>query len=227
MQKLNARHLALAFGLCASLVFLLYALRGRGAPGRSERDTPPQVSAERPEVAVETAAAPTAIGDVDFSRYEEVARINLFAPRSSRSATARTEPLPPPPPLPTSTNSGASTRPPRPRPPDASGWSYAGHVVIDGHAVGIVQNMENPVMPRCEYLAVGDSFLGTTVTEITSDELRIGRGNAAVTLGRVTDFSIVPLDRNAPAASARPSPGQATRPQGPRPTPRRRDAASQ
>lgn len=211
MQKLNARRLALALVLCASLVFLLYALRGRGGPGRSGRDTQPQLSAERPEAAVETAAAPRAIGDVDFSRYEEVARVNLFAPRSSRRAQARTQPLRPPPPLPTSNDSPPSTRPSRPRPPDTNGWSYAGHVVIDGRVVGIVQNLENPVMPRCEYLAVGDSFLGATVTEITSDELRIGRGNAAAMLSRVTDFSLVPLARDASAVSARPRPGQATR----------------
>jgi len=225
MQKLNARRLALALGLCGSLAFLLYALRGMGAPGRSGGDTQPELGAARPEAAVETAAAPPAIGDVDFSRYEVVARVNLFAPRSSRGAPARTEPLPPPPPLPTSTNSGAATRPPRPRPPDTSGWSYAGHVVIDGRPLAIVQNLENALMPRCEYLAVGDRFLGTTVTEITSDELRIGQGNAAATLGRVTDFSIVPLDRDASAASEQVLPGQATRPQAPRPTPRLRGAA--
>jgi hypothetical protein len=227
MQKLNARHLVLALGLCASLVFLLYALRGRSGPGRSDGDTQPELSAARPEAPVETAAAPPAIGDVDFSRYEETARVNLFAPRSSRRAPARTEPLPPPPPLPTSTTSGASTRPPRPRPPDTGGWSYAGHVIIDGSPLAIVQNLENPAMPRCEYLAIGDRFLGTTVTEITSDELRIGQGNAAATLSRATDFSIVPLDRDASEASEQVRPGQAARPQGPRPTPRLRGAASQ
>ena len=107
MQKLNARHLALAFGLCASLAFLLYALRGSGTPGQNGNDTQPQVNTKRPEVAVETAAAPPPLGEVDFSRYEEVARINLFAARSSRSASARTEPLPDPPPLPTSTTTAS------------------------------------------------------------------------------------------------------------------------
>ena len=59
------------------------------------------------------------------------------------------------PPLP----GGEEAKPPQPK-VDLSGWSYMGYIELDDQKLGLLQN---DTTHSCEYLAVGDSFMGAKV----------------------------------------------------------------
>jgi hypothetical protein len=198
MQRLNRRQAVLAILLAASVVFLLYSLRG-GQPAR------PQAQARREEPAAPTSAGsperklpPAAPADTDFRRYASLASSSIFsethnAPTSRPGAGKR---VLPPPPFPTPRPS-----PPVPPGPDLTGWSYVGYVTLDDQQLGVLQN---DATVSCNFLAVGDNFLGAQVESLDRESIRFSSGSSSTTLSRPRDFPISPLGSGTAASQARP-----------------------
>ncbi len=205
----SRRGIVLAVLLCASVAFLLFSLHRARVPvarraGAGRRDATLRSSlryearagtapGEQPAAAAIAAAAPA---DVDFSRYQGLAKRSIFAPRGAkapgkegrgaRSGPVSASQLPP-----------LGPRPEPPRTPDLNGWAYLGYVVLDGNKVGIVQQASSG---RCEYLAVGASFLGARVQDVNDRTIRFRCDSSEPTLTRTRDFHLLPLDRGTPAA---------------------------
>ena len=186
--------------LLASAALLLYSVLTAGSrAGSGER-----LSAGRTGDAAEhriAAAIPAAVpDDVSFDRYRDLARTNVFSDRQAPAAPTSTLPpkavqaLPdftqtPPPP----------TTTPATKQPDFAGWTYAGYVLINGEKRGLLQNDSSDTGKD---LAVGDSFLGATVEEVTGRTIRLRSGKVATTLSIAELYPITPLDNSASAAAA-------------------------
>ena len=180
----SRRHTVLAILLCASVVFLLYSLRSSG------RRAAPKAGGERgSQQTQEAETSPDAVasvapGEVEFSRYELLAKSALFGgskqeppPKETPVKPAKRE-LPP------------FQPPPVERMPATTGWSYLGYVIVDGKEFGIVKNESSG---ECRYLAEGEDFLGSKVEEIGGEAMRLRTGSSQTSLSRNRDFSLVPL----------------------------------
>ncbi|MBN1461855.1 MAG: hypothetical protein JXA57_20180 [Armatimonadetes bacterium] len=203
MSKVSPRHLLLALVLVASVLFLLNALRRTQQPTRPAASSTGQDAAvegqpqDRADTATELAFAAPA--DADFDRYAALARTNVFSERRTQPAPPKqTTPVPPPPPLP---NGGDE----KPTPPkiDVSEWNYVGYVTLDGKQLGIVQN---ETTRTCEYLAVGDEFMGAVVETVDRESMKLKAGSARTTMSRPRDFSMLPLEKSAVTQPQRPQP---------------------
>ena len=206
MQRLSRRHAVLAILLVAAIGFFIYTLKsGRPARGPAASERGSQAAQSR-RLAAEQELRPAAPADVDFRRYASLASSGIFSERkvgpgptsSQRKGTIRTPPLP---------GSGPpSTGGPPSVGPNLTGWSYAGYVALDGEEIGVLQNDSTM---SCEYLAVGDRFMGAEVESLDRDSIRLRSGASTTSLSRPRDFSIKPLDGGQGGA----------RPQPPRPGP--------
>jgi hypothetical protein len=82
--------------------------------------------------------------------------------------------------------------PPVPHGPDFTGWSYVGYVTLDDLQLGVLQN---DATVSCNFLAVGDHFLGAQVESLDRESIRFRSGSSSTTLSRPRDFSISPLGK--------------------------------
>ncbi|MCJ7749963.1 MAG: hypothetical protein MUQ65_02540 [Armatimonadetes bacterium] len=198
MPRPNPRHIVLALLLAASITFLLVSLRGTGARPAAEGDRQEAKAADASQPRAERPLEPAISDDADFGRYAKLAQADLFSER-------RAEPPPPPkppkpaslPPLPGS----AQAKPPEPK-VDFAGWSYMGYIELDDRKLGLLQN---DTTHTCEYLAVGDSFMGAKVETLDREDIRLRVGSSRTTLNRPRDFPVTPL---AKAAAPAPAPRQ-------------------
>ncbi|MFB3880243.1 MAG: hypothetical protein ACE149_03220 [Armatimonadota bacterium] len=205
MQRLSRRHAVLALLLVASIGVFAYVLKGGQAPPRQTSGEGQNRSAQA-KSAPQQKLTPAAPPDVDFRRYASLASTDIFSPQRSAPAAAppqRTRPILPVPPL--GDSQRTSSPPPRPG-PNLDGWTYVGYVDLDGEQLGVIQNDSTM---SCEFLAVGDTFMGAEVTSVDRDAMHLRSGGATQTLSRPRDFSLRPLER----------PAGATQPPQPRPGP--------
>jgi hypothetical protein len=198
MSGPSRRHALLGVLLLASAAFLLYSLRS-GRPRVRAGDGPAvEVATDSDEE--EIAAAPAAVpDDVDFSRYEALAKTNVFSRRRSTPPQQAKKLLPAPPPIKPSKPAVAGAKR-----PDFTGWTYTGYIVIDGEKRGILQNESSD---SCKDVPVGGKFLGATVEEVTGERMRLRSGASTITLSIPDLFPVLPLDKGASGeAPSRPRP---------------------
>lgn len=191
----SRRRVILAVLLCASVVFLLFSLRSIRPPAAQARPQATSADEEKRTALAIPAAAPA---DVDFSRYQDLAKRNIFAERApGGSPPKETRPGPPPvlPPF-------VPPSPPTPK-LDLSGWSYLGYVVLDGKKLGILSQERSG---RCEYVPVGGEFLGARVEDVNDQTIRFSFDSSQTTLSRARDFVVTPLEKRAAPAGPRPPP---------------------
>lgn len=204
MSRPSGKHVIYGVLLLASIAFLLYSVRtaktGAGAgeslaAGRSSDAGQQQIAAAIP------AAVPD---DVDFDRYRDLARTNIFSSQRAPAAPTPTQAVKGTDALPKFTKDAVpppAAATPAPKRPDFAGWTYAGYVVINGEKRGLLQNDSSDTGKD---LAVGDTFLGATVEEVTGRTIRLRSGRSPTTLNIPELFPIVPLDSSASAAAATP-----------------------
>lgn len=206
MPRLSGKLAIYGALLLASAAFLLYSLltaRTRAGAGESLAAGRTGDAGEQRIAAAIPAAVPD---DVDFGRYRDLARTNVFSDRQASVAatptqkTKVTDALPKFPTLPASPPTGTVTS----KQPDFAGWTYAGYVLINGEKRGLLQNDSSDTGKD---LAVGEKFLGATVEEVTGRTIRLRSGRSPTTLSIPELYPIVPLDNSASAsASATASP---------------------
>jgi len=205
MQRLSRRHAVLAILLVAAIGFFIYTLKsGRPARGPAASERGSQAAQSR-GLAAEQELRPAAPADVDFRRYASLASGGIFSDRRvgpGATSSQRKGSSVPPPRWPKDERSGPVVAPG----PNLTGWSYAGYVALDGEEIGVLQNDSTM---SCEYLAVGDRFMGAEVESLDRDSIRLRSGASTTSLSRPRDFSIKPLDGGQGGA----------RPQPPRPGP--------
>jgi len=198
MPRPSPRYIVLALLLVASVAFLLVSLRGTGGRPDAEGDRQEAKAADASRPQAQRPLDPAVPDDVDFGRYAELAQADVFS--ESRAAPpkppkpAKPAPLPP---LPGS----EQAKPPEPK-ANFSGWSYMGYIELDDRKLGLLQN---DTTHTCEYLAVGDSFMGAKVEKLDREDIRLRVGSSRTTLSRPRDFSVTPL---AKAAASAPRPRQ-------------------
>ena len=206
MPRLSGKHAVYGVLLLASVAFLLYSMQ----TAKNRPDAADGISAGRTggaggqEVA---AAIPTAVSDdVDFSRYEDLARTNVFSDRrTSAPPTPKTQARPP-----QSLPDFSDVKPSPPKDPpvttkqaDFAGWTYAGYIIVNGEKRGLLQNDSSDTGRD---FAVGEKFLGATVEEVTGRTIRLRSGRSVTTLSIPELFPIVPLDKSASATPERQRP---------------------
>jgi hypothetical protein len=196
MQRLNRRHLVLALLLAASVAFLLYSFRG--TPPRRTEPGAAEASAATPGTEAKRPLQPAAPADADFSRYAALSQADIFSSNRSKPAppAPKVKPVPPPPPFP-----GSETAKPAEKKLDLSGWTYMGYVQLDDETLGVIRNDGTGA---CEYLAVGDSFMGAKVEQVDRDDMRLRSGTSQTTLSRPRDFPVTPLAPGGGSAPQRP-----------------------
>ena len=205
MPRLSGKHLVYGVLLLGAVAFLLYSMQTAG----NRPDAGEGLSAGRAGDAAEqevAAAIPTAVpDDVDFSRYEDLARTNVFSDRrTSAPPTPKTQ-VKSPQPLPDF--SDVKPVPPKdpspPRQSDFAGWTYAGYIIVNGEKRGLLQNDSSDTGRD---FAVGEKFLGATVEEVTGRTIRLRSGRSVTTLSIPELVPIVPLDKSASATPERQRP---------------------
>lgn len=200
MPRLSGRYVVYGVLLLASIAFLLYSVQtARTRAGASE-----SLAAGRTGDAGEqriAAAIPAAVpDDVDFDRYRDLARTNVFSDQRAPAAppsTATTTAVQSLPKFPTSQPATPETTSTS-KPLDFAGWTYAGYVLINGEKRGLLQNDSSDTGKD---LAVGEKFLGATVEEVTGRTIRLRSGKSLTTLRIPELFPIVPLDNSASATA--------------------------
>jgi hypothetical protein len=151
---------------------------------------------------------PTAVpDDVDFGRYEDLARTNVFSDRrTSAPPTPKTQ-VKSPQSLPnfgdTKPSPPKDPEPPPPKQSDFAGWTYAGYIIVNGEKRALLQNDSSDTGRD---FAVGEKFLGATVEEVTGRTIRLRSGRSVTTLSIPELFPIVPLDKSASATPERQRP---------------------
>jgi len=205
MPRPSRRYVVYGLLFFASVAFLLYSLRGAG-PRVDAGDALAAGRATDAEVQQVAAAIPAAVPDnVDLSRYEDLARTNIFSSRRSAPSPPPKQtkaPVPPPPPF-----NRQDALPPSStaiKQPDFAGWTYTGYIVRDGKKIALLQNDSSE---SGRDVAVGESFLGATVVEVTGREIRLKSGGRVTTLSIPELFPLVPLDKSASATKV-PQPGR-------------------
>jgi len=198
MPRPNPRHIVLALLLAASIAFLLISVRGTRSRLTVQGDSQEAQAADASQPQVERPLEPAVPADVDFGRYAKLAQDDIFSERRAEPPPPPKPPKPAPlPPLPGS----EQAKPPEPK-VDFSGWSYMGYIELDDRKLGLLQN---GTTHTCEYLAVGDSFMGAKVEQLDREDIRLRVGASRTTLSRPRDFSVTPL---AKAAAPAPTPRQ-------------------
>lgn len=201
--------MVLAIVLCAAAAFLVYTLNSARPPQAKGRRTARRAITTAAPITMAQALPPAAPADVEYSRYEVIVQRNVFAPPAPPPPPVRKQPLPPlriTPPKPS--NPTPPGPPPPPPPPSFPGWSYLGYVEINGKMLGILENAGDRSV---EYVAVGDTFRGAKVDQVTPKQVQLSAGGAPATLARTETFNLVPLTKAA-------APGKPTaRPAAPRP----------
>jgi len=196
MWRPSPRHIVLALLLAASIAFLAVSLRGPGASSTGEGVRAKATAAEAGRTQTERKLEPAAPADVEFGRYAALARNDVFSELRAEPPPPAKKPKPAPlPPLPGS----EENKPPKPK-LDFSGWSYVGYIELDDQKLGLLQN---DTTRTCEYLAVGDSFMGAKVEEMDRENMRLRSGSSRTTLNRPRDFPVTPLAK-APTTPAGP-----------------------
>lgn len=157
-----------------------------------------RVDARQPQVA--DSVQIKTVGRKPLSAY--VVR-DLFAER----APAPARPVPPTPAVPPVPIA------PAPTPPDPlADYVYSGTVSMGGRRLALIENSKTR---EGSFVAVGDSFAGTTVARVTTDSVTVRVGGRSRTLSKPSDFKLTPLDKDAPylaagtASSPAPGAGQA------------------
>ena len=203
MQRLSRRHAVLAILLVAAIAFFVYTLRsGRLPRGRAASRGGSQATAASSGTP-EQKLRPAAPADVDFRRYASLASSSIFSDRKVQPApTSSKRRTIPSPPFPT----GERSEPVVTAGSNLTGWSYVGYVALDGEELGVLQNDSTM---SCEFLAVGDRFMGAEVESLDRESIRLRSGASTTSLSRPRDFSLKPLDSGQGGA----------RPQPPRPGP--------
>jgi hypothetical protein len=197
MPRLSGKHAVYGVLLLASIAFLLYSVQsartgaGEGlAAGRTGDAGAQRIAAAIP------AAVPD---DVDFDRYRDLARTNIFSDQRASAApppkapTTAVQPLPKftkQTPAPETTSSSKQSA--------FAGWTYAGYVLVNGEKRGLLQNDSSDTGKD---FAVGDKFLGATVEEVTGQTIRLRSGKVVTTLRISDQYPIVPLDSSASATA--------------------------
>jgi len=185
----------------AALALACMLVAAGWAASRSAQQGAPQPNAKRAghaAIGARTAATaqvvPAQAPAASAWRYDAVVRRNLFKPpvaRVSQNAPA----LPPLAPMPIDAftqidlgDAGAGAASAEPQPPQ---WVYAGYVTVDGNPVAIV---ENSGTKTAEFLRVGQTLDGFTVTEIKPESVQLTREGETKTL-RISDaFTATPLN---------------------------------
>ena len=198
MWRPSPRHIALALLLAGSIAFLLVSLRGPAAAPAGEGARHETTVVEANQAQTKRQLEPAAPADVDFGRYAALAQSDVFSEHRAEPPAPAKPPKPAPlPPLP----GGEEAKPPEPK-VDFAGWSYMGYIELDDQKLGLLQN---DTSHSCEYLAVGDSFMGAKVEKVDREDIRLRSGASRTTLSRPRDFPVTPL---AKAASPTPRPRQ-------------------
>lgn len=85
-------------------------------------------------------------------------------------------------------------------------YAYTGTVQVGGQTLALVENTKTK---EGQYLRPGDPFIGGSVDQVTERTLTIKVGTKTQTMAKTDNFSLTPLDKNAPYLSApTPQPGQ-------------------
>jgi hypothetical protein len=133
-----------------------------------------------------------------LSFYVSSVKGDLFAPER------------PPLPKPVAKPAPIITTPPAPVNPLAD-YAYTGTVEMNGTQMALVENVKTK---EGQYLKVGDSFMGGTVSRLDDRTVGIMVAKTEQTMAKRDDYSLTSLDKNAPflnapqAAPGQPQPGQ-------------------
>ena len=196
MRRPSQRHIVLALLLVASIAFLLVSLRGTGSRPGAEGDHQETSAVDASQMQAERPLDRAVPVEADFGRYAKLAQADVFSERRAeppkKKKKSKPEPLPP-------LRGSEEAKPPKPK-IDFSGWSYMGYIELDGQKLGLLQN---DTTHTCEYLAVGDSFMGAKVEKLDREDIRLRQGSSRTTLSRPRDFSVTPLKK---PAVAKPTP---------------------
>jgi hypothetical protein len=204
MPRLSGRHVVYGVLLLASIVFLLYSVQTARTRAGAGEGLSAARTADAGEQRIAAAIPPAVPDDVDFGRYRDLARTNVFSDRQASAAPTSNAPPKAVQPLPdfakpqTPARETTSTG----KPPDFAGWTYAGYVLINGEKRGLLQNDSSETGKD---LAVGEKFLGATVEEVAGRTIRLRSARSVTTLSIPELYPITPLDNSASAvAAARP-----------------------
>ncbi len=190
-------HVLLGILLLASIAFLAHSLRSGSAKSAAQGENAAGPPADAAQLAVAEAMIPAAPEGIDFEWYRDLAGTNVFSSRRS-AAPPQKPPEGPKPPQTLPPFEDPNPPAPRAKQPDFSGWSYRGYIMIDGEKRAMVQNDSSN---SYRDFAVGDTFLGATVTEVTGKALRLKSGAVVTTLSVPELFPVVPLDKGAASVS--------------------------
>jgi hypothetical protein len=190
--------------LVVSVAFLFYAMSGKRPTEGKKRRLARKARAVAAEKAPRVLAA-AAPADAEFGRYDIIIKRNVFSPPAP-PPPLEPKSLPPLPVVPPSPPPPLPAPPPAPQPPSFPGWSYAGYVEINGKMMGVLQN---PTDHSFEYVGVGETFRGATVTKVTPTEIQLTVGAAPpAVLTRAETYLLVPLEKGATAAQTPARPGR-------------------
>jgi len=191
-ERLTLGALVAAAGVAAAVAL---ADRGRHAPpAKAQARTPGARSAEAPLGSHARQPLPYYTGSI---------RADLFA-AGEPAAAAVSAPAPPP--------AVPAPPPPAPEPDPLADYAYTGTVEADGQIMALVENKKTL---DGQYLKVGDSIQGRTVSAITERTLTLGGPGSERVLAKTDSYALVSLDKSAPYMTAQPQQGQPGQPGAP------------
>lgn len=127
-----------------------------------------------------------------LSFYVSSVKGDLFAPEL------------PPPPKPIARPAPIISTAPAPVNPLAD-YAYTGTVEMNGTKMALVENIKTK---EGQYLKVGDSFMGGTVSRLDDRTVAIMVAKTEQTMAKRDDYSLTSLDKNAPFLNAQPAQAQ-------------------
>ena len=193
-------------GVACLVVASAAALRSPGPSGASTTRGANRLSTSEPKVVrarasvavasrVESGPGATAAGDAAGWHYDAVVRRNLFMPLATSEAAGKPGALPPLKPMPLDAfqlreigpaDGGSAAAAPSP-----PAWIYAGYATVNGSPMAIVEKSDTK---QGEFLTVGQTLDGATVSGITPQAIKLTRG-AETTELRISDaFTATPLN---------------------------------
>jgi hypothetical protein len=160
-----------------------------GRPSRSDSRARVLVASK-----VENASPATATDSAGW-HYDAVVQRNLFRPLvTSQAAAAKSAALPPLTPMPVDAFQSREMGPAGGSPAVAAPaptWIYAGYATVDGSPMAIVEKSDTK---QGQFLTVGQTLDGATVTDISPQAIKLTRGAESEEL-RISDaFTATPLN---------------------------------
>jgi hypothetical protein len=178
---------------------LLASARPNGAQNRPAGSASASVAVVSPTVVSDLAQAPDKPRH-DLSYYTQDVRSNLFSaplpPLPKPPPPVKVKPAPKLPELPVEV-------PVAPVDPFAD-YSYTGTVTIGNETQALIENTKKG---EGDYVKVGDSFQGATVTSLTDQMVTLKLGNKITSLAKSDNIVTTPLDKSAEVAQPQAVPG--------------------